>query len=103
MVDFLDKALRMDQSQALFAEGLASPSLSSGLVSNAALFAQSLGLHRQRADIDAEDHSEALQRTWLFWAVYCTEKHIAQRCGQPSVGGTKTFIKDQLIDFQVDQ
>ncbi|KAH0844475.1 putative fungal specific transcription protein [Fonsecaea pedrosoi] len=72
-------------TMALFAEGLASPALSSGLASNAALLAQSLGLHRKRVDADAAEHSEALQSTWLFWAVYCTEKHIAQRCGQPSL------------------
>ncbi|OQU98882.1 Fungal specific transcription factor domain-containing protein isoform 2 [Cladophialophora immunda] len=79
------RSVRALLTMALFAEGLASPALSSGLASNAALLAQSLGLHRKRVDTGADEHSEALQPTWLFWAVYCTEKHIAQRCGQPSL------------------
>lgn len=71
--------------QALFAEGLGSPALGSGLVANAALLAQSLGLHRCISSHTQISASESLQRRWLFWAVYCCEKNIAQRIGRPSV------------------
>jgi hypothetical protein len=71
--------------QAMFAEGFGTPALGSGFISNAATFAQSLGLHKERTDVDAHSSPEALRETWLFWAVYCCDKRIAQRSGRPAV------------------
>ncbi|KIW95658.1 uncharacterized protein Z519_04243 [Cladophialophora bantiana CBS 173.52] len=89
------RSVRAWLAMGLFADGLASPALSSGLVSNAALLAQSLGLHRKTVEIGSNRGSEALRQTWLFWGVYCSEKHIAQRCGRPSV------IDDDDIDCDI--
>ena len=95
--------LNVGTCQALFAEGLASPALSSGLVSNAALLALSLGLHREPSDGYFHKDSDAVQRIWLFWAVYCCEKHIAQRCGRPSVSQIDVVAPTSLILYQGHQ
>ncbi|KEF59158.1 uncharacterized protein A1O9_04002 [Exophiala aquamarina CBS 119918] len=89
------RSVRALLAMVIFAEGLASPALSSGLILNAALLAHSLGLHLKTADFASHADAEALQRCWLFWAVYCCEKHIAQRCGRPSV------INDDEITCEV--
>ncbi|RVX72409.1 hypothetical protein B0A52_03597 [Exophiala mesophila] len=79
------RAVRALLAMALFAEGLGSPALGSGLVANASLVAQSLGLHRGLPALGQPSTTELLQRRWLFWAVYCCEKNISQRTGRPSV------------------
>ncbi|KIX06974.1 uncharacterized protein Z518_04950 [Rhinocladiella mackenziei CBS 650.93] len=79
------RAVRALLAMALFAEGLGSPALGSGLIANAMLLSQSLGLHRKVIVLESALDTETLKRLWLFWAVYCCEKSIARRTGRPSV------------------
>jgi hypothetical protein len=62
------------------------------LCANAARLAQSKGLHRQPSKSWRLPESEILQRNWLFWTIYCVEKHIAYRSGRPSVGLLLNFF-----------
>lgn len=55
------------------------------LCTNAARVAQAKGLHRRPADTWNLSKHDVLHFSWLFWAIYCCEKHIAHRCGRPSV------------------
>ncbi|KAK5047211.1 hypothetical protein LTR84_006733 [Exophiala bonariae] len=78
-------AVRALLAMALFAEGLGSPALGSGLIANAALVAQALGLHKRVTCVEATSKGDGLKNTWLFWAVYCCEKNISRRIGRSSV------------------
>jgi hypothetical protein len=80
--------------QSLFAEGLGSPALGSGLIANAMLLCQSLGMHRKVPLPESALDSEKLQRIWLFWAVYCCEKNIARRIGRSSVSIANCLIQN---------
>ncbi|KIW99291.1 uncharacterized protein Z519_00954 [Cladophialophora bantiana CBS 173.52] len=79
------RAVRALLAMALFAEGLGSPALGSGLIANAIFLSQSLGLHKKVLLPELALDPETLQRSWLFWAVYCCEKNIARRTGRSSV------------------
>jgi hypothetical protein len=83
-------------SQAIFAEGLGSPALGSGLIANAVFLSQSLGLHRKVLLPESALDSEALQRLWLFWGVYCCEKSSARRTGRPSVSTDITGLMNPI-------
>lgn len=65
------------------------------LCSNAVRMAQSKGLHLHPSKTWCLPECEMLQRTWLFWAVYCCDKQIAFRSGRPSA------IDDDNISCQV--
>jgi hypothetical protein len=68
-----------------FSEGLGNPALEYMLCTNAARVAQAKGLHRRPADTWNLSKHDELHFSWLFWAIYCCEKHIAHRSGRPSV------------------
>jgi hypothetical protein len=69
-----------------YVEGLGSPALEYMMCASAARMAQSQGLHRQPSKNWNLPETEILKHNWLFWAIYCCEKQIAQRSGRPSVG-----------------
>jgi hypothetical protein len=69
----------------LFIEGLGSPSLEYMFCSGAVRLAQAKGLHRQPAKAWNLPEFEVLYRNWLWWAIYCFDKHIAKRSARPSV------------------
>ena len=71
--------------QTFFSEGLGNPALEYMLCANATRLAQAKGLHRRPAKAWNLSTHDELHHTWLFWAIYCCEKHIAYRSGRPSV------------------
>ena len=71
--------------QTFFAEGLGCPSLEYMLCANGVRLAQAKGLHRHPARAWNLAGDDVIHYNWLFWAVYCCEKQIAQRSGRPSV------------------
>ncbi|KAK2123311.1 fungal-specific transcription factor domain-containing protein [Fusarium oxysporum II5] len=68
-----------------FAELLGSPSVEYMLCSTAVRLAQSKGLHRQPAKAWGLSELDVLNRSWMFWALYCHDKYIALRSGRPSI------------------
>ena len=68
-----------------FSEGLGNPALEYMLCANAARLAQGKGLHRRPASTWNLTKQDALHFSWLFWAIYYCDKHIAHRSGRPSV------------------
>ncbi|KAJ5203753.1 fungal-specific transcription factor domain-containing protein [Penicillium cinerascens] len=68
-----------------FAELLGSPAVEYMLCASAARLAQSKGLHRHPSRLWKLPNLEILQRSWVFWAVYCYENYIALRSGRPSI------------------
>ncbi|KIX06764.1 uncharacterized protein Z518_04740 [Rhinocladiella mackenziei CBS 650.93] len=68
-----------------FAEGLGSPAVEYPLCTNAVQLAQAKGLHREPSKSWGLPQSDVLNRSWLWWAIYCLEKQIAFRSGRPSV------------------
>ncbi|KAK5217827.1 hypothetical protein LTR72_009490 [Exophiala xenobiotica] len=88
-------AIRALVAMTFFSEGLGNPALEYMLCANAARLAQAKGLHRRPAKAwNLTDHDE-LHHTWLFWAIYVCEKHIAHRSGRPSA------IDDDEISCQI--
>ncbi|OAL46312.1 hypothetical protein IQ07DRAFT_546322 [Pyrenochaeta sp. DS3sAY3a] len=76
---------------ALFAEGAGGQKLEFMLIGCALRVAQARGLHlRSRNPASTREDDE--RRRWLFWSVYCLEKHLALRSGRPSA------IDDDDID-----
>ena len=71
--------------QAYFSDGLGSPCLEYMLCTNALGLACAKGLHRQAVSSWNLTAQESCHRNWLFWAIYCLEKHISCRSGRPSV------------------
>jgi hypothetical protein len=55
------------------------------LCSSTARLAQAKGLHLHPLDSWDLDENTIVYRSWLFWTIYCYEKHIAYRSGRPSV------------------
>lgn len=72
-------------SQTFFAEGLGNPAVEYMFCTAAARVAQAKGLHRRPAKAWNLAAHDELHYSWLFWAIYCCEKHIAHRSGRPSV------------------
>ncbi|KAF2101307.1 hypothetical protein NA57DRAFT_72748 [Rhizodiscina lignyota] len=70
---------------AYYSEGLGKTSLQYMLCSNAMRLACSKGLHRQPARSWNLSLHEVEHRNWMFWSIYCLEKHICSRPGRPSV------------------
>ena len=75
-----------------FSEGLGNPALEYMLCTNAARVAQAKGLHRRPADTWNLSKHDELHFGWLFWAIYCCEKHIAHRSGRPSVSSLCSHV-----------
>ncbi|KIW78567.1 hypothetical protein Z517_08405 [Fonsecaea pedrosoi CBS 271.37] len=88
-------SIRCILAMTFFAGGLGSPSLEYQLCSMAVRLAHAKGIHRQSGSGWSLSADEAKQCNWLFWAVYCCEKHIALRSGRPSL------IDDDEISCQV--
>ncbi|KAF2871444.1 fungal-specific transcription factor domain-containing protein [Massariosphaeria phaeospora] len=80
---------------ACYAEGLANPGFKHFLCSNAVHLAQSQGLHRELDQISATSENAAVERNWLWWAIYSLEKHLALSSGRPS------SIDDHNISVQI--
>ncbi|KAK5046474.1 hypothetical protein LTR84_008277 [Exophiala bonariae] len=77
-------AVRALTTMTFFSEGLGNPALEYMLCTNAARVAQAKGLHRRPADTWNLSKHDELHFGWLFWAIYCCDKHIAHRSGRPS-------------------
>jgi hypothetical protein len=76
-------------------EGLSSPAVEYMLCSSTARLAQAKGLHLHPLDSWDLDENMIVYRSWLFWTIYCYEKHIAYRSGRPSC------IDDDDISCQI--
>ncbi|KAJ9610300.1 hypothetical protein H2200_005077 [Cladophialophora chaetospira] len=70
---------------AYYSEGVGKMSLQYMLCSSALRLACAKGLHRQPARSWNISPHEVEHRNWLFWSIYCLEKHICSRSGRPSV------------------
>ena len=55
------------------------------LSANAARLAQAKGLHRRAAKAWTLAEHDELHHSWLFWAIYCSDKQVSHRAGRPSV------------------
>ncbi|OQU95760.1 Fungal specific transcription factor domain-containing protein [Cladophialophora immunda] len=88
-------AVRALVAMAFFAEGLGNPALEYMFCASAARVAQAKGLHRRPAKAWNVAAHDELHYSWLFWAIYCCEKHIAHRSGRPSA------IDDDEISCQI--
>jgi hypothetical protein len=63
---------------------MGNPTLKHTLCANAVHIAQCKGLYRQPDKAWGNSENETLKRNWLWWAVYCFEKHLALCSGRPS-------------------
>ncbi|CZR53549.1 uncharacterized protein PAC_03428 [Phialocephala subalpina] len=88
-------AVQALMAMSIYVEGIGCPSLEYMLCSNAVRLAQSKGLHRQPPIAWNLPESEVQQRKWLFWAIYCYDKHISYRSGRPSA------IEDDTITCSI--
>ncbi|OAG42085.1 hypothetical protein AYO21_03539 [Fonsecaea monophora] len=88
-------AVRALIAMAFFSEGLGNPALEYMFCAGAARVAQAKGLHRRPAKAWNLAAHDELHYSWLFWAIYCCEKHIAHRSGRPSA------IDDDEISCQI--
>lgn len=89
--------------QSFFAEGLGSPALGSGLIANAALLAQALGLNKKSCSLGTTSDYTTSKDSWLFWAVYCCEKIISRRINRSSVSDLPPCELYRLIRALVDK
>ena len=64
---------------------MGSPTLKHSLCATAVHVAQCLGLYRQPDKAWGNSENETLKRNWLWWALYCLEKHLSLCSGRPSV------------------
>jgi hypothetical protein len=71
-------------SKAFFAEGLGGAKLEYTLIGCAVRLAYARGLHLQAAPSSAS-FEQLERRSWIFWTLYCFEKHLTMRAGRPSV------------------
>jgi hypothetical protein len=69
-----------------FVEGLGSPFIESTLCPAIVGLAQSKGLHRRMPVSCGLSEAHVSHRAWIFWAIYCFEKHSMVRSDRPSVG-----------------
>ncbi|KAI1619628.1 hypothetical protein EDD37DRAFT_642718 [Exophiala viscosa] len=70
---------------AYFSEGIGKESLQYTLCTDAMRLACSKGLHRQPSHSWKISPQEVTHRNWMFWSIYCLEKHICSRSGRPSI------------------
>ncbi|KAK5368120.1 hypothetical protein LTS03_008264 [Exophiala xenobiotica] len=80
---------------AYFSEGVGKISLQYTLCTDAMRLACSKGLHRQPSHSWKLSPHEVTHRNWMFWSIYCLEKHICSRSGRPSI------MDDDEISCQV--
>ncbi|KIW98761.1 uncharacterized protein Z519_00424 [Cladophialophora bantiana CBS 173.52] len=88
-------AVRALVAMTFFSEGLGNPALEYMFCTSAARVAQAKGLHRRPAKAWNLAAHDELHYSWLVWAIYCCEKHIAHRSGRPSA------IDDDEISCQI--
>lgn len=69
--------------------------LKHSLCANAVHVAQCKGLYRQPDKAWGNSENETLKRNWLWWALYCLEKHLALGSGRPSA------IDDDNVSAQI--
>ncbi|KAH7145530.1 fungal-specific transcription factor domain-containing protein [Dactylonectria estremocensis] len=86
--DLIHGACRLSATRALlamslFSEGGGCQKLEYMLVGCALRLSQSMGLHL-RPNIPRISSEEDTKRIWLFWSLYCFEKHLSLRSGRPS-------------------
>lgn len=70
--------------QSFFAENVLGSSVEYMLCSNAVRLAQSLGLNHEPESCWNMGLSEISQRSRIWWALYCYDKHISMREGRQS-------------------
>lgn len=71
-------------SQAFFAEGLGGAKLEYMLIGCAVRLAYARGLHLDPAS-PSVSFEQSERRSWIFWTLYCFEKHLTMRAGRSSV------------------
>ncbi|KAH7385829.1 fungal-specific transcription factor domain-containing protein [Pyrenochaeta sp. MPI-SDFR-AT-0127] len=71
-------------AMALYAEGAGSAKLEYMLVSCAVRLAHARGLHLRPAS-SITSLEDLQRRSWIFWTIYCFEKHLTLRAGRPSI------------------
>ncbi|KAH7007449.1 fungal-specific transcription factor domain-containing protein [Ilyonectria destructans] len=76
-------AIRALLAMAIFSDGGGCQKLEYMLVGCALRLAQSKGLHL-RSHTSRISKEEDTKRSWLFWSLYCFEKHLSFRSGRPS-------------------
>ncbi|KAM5357363.1 hypothetical protein ACJZ2D_016339 [Fusarium nematophilum] len=76
-------AIRALLAMAIYSEAGGCQKLEFMLVGCALRLAQSKGLHL-RSNASKISSGEDTQRSWLFWSLYCFEKHLSLRSGRPS-------------------
>ncbi|KAH7133890.1 fungal-specific transcription factor domain-containing protein [Dactylonectria macrodidyma] len=76
-------AIRVLLAMAIFCEAGSGQKLEYMLVGCALRIAQSKGLHL-RSNASRMSPEEDTKRSWLFWSLYCFEKHLSLRSGRPS-------------------
>lgn len=64
---------------------MGSPCLEYMMCGIAMRLACSKGLHREPVGAWNLSPDEAIQRNWVFWALYCLERQIVNRSGRPQV------------------
>lgn len=74
---------------------MGSPDLKHSLCANAVHIAQCKGLYRQPDKAWGNSENETLKRNWLWWTIYCLEKHLSLCNGRPSV------IDDDNVSVQI--
>ncbi|KAK5047210.1 hypothetical protein LTR84_006732 [Exophiala bonariae] len=88
-------AVRALTLMACYVEGIGSPALKHSLCANAVHIAQCKGLYRQPDKSWGNSENETLKRNWLWWTIYCLEKHLSLCSGRPSV------IDDDNVSAQI--
>ncbi|KEF61156.1 uncharacterized protein A1O9_02721 [Exophiala aquamarina CBS 119918] len=78
-------AVRALTLMACYVEGMGSPALKHSLCANAVHIAQCKGLYRQPDKAWGNSENETAKRNWLWWTIYCLEKHLSLCSGRPSV------------------
>lgn len=87
-----------DLCQAIFSDGGGCQKLEYMLVGCALRLAQSKGLHL-RSHTSRISEEEDTKRSWLFWSLYCFEKHLSFRSGRPSVCWVRFYALSYLLIF----
>ncbi|OAL53490.1 hypothetical protein IQ07DRAFT_596528 [Pyrenochaeta sp. DS3sAY3a] len=76
---------------AIFAEGCGSPKIEYMLIGCTLRLSHAKGLHL-RPSSSRLAQADVQKRSWLFWSIYCYEKHLAMRVGGPSLCVRKNLI-----------
>jgi hypothetical protein len=85
----------MVTSKAFFADGLGGAKLEYTLIGCAVRLAYARGIHLHPTSRSVS-FEQSERRSWLFWTLYCFEKHLTMRAGRPSVSSTLSLALSNL-------